>query len=73
MQITGAQYVLKTLKQWNVRYFFTVPGAHIDPLIEATSSCGIQPVVCCHELSAGFMADGHGRAGQTLGVVAAIG
>jgi acetolactate synthase-1/2/3 large subunit len=73
MWITGAQYVLEILKQWNVRYCFTVPGAHIDPLIEATSSSGIQPVVCCHELSAGFMADGYSRAGQTLGVVAAIG
>ena len=73
MAITGAAYILEILHTLNVKQFFTVPGAHIDPLIEATHASIVKPVVCCHELAAGFMADGYSRVHHRLGVVAVIG
>ncbi len=73
MIITGAQYVLEEIKKVNAHHLFAVPGAHLDPLIEAASSGNIRLIVCCHEASAGFMADGYARANKTIGIVAAIG
>jgi acetolactate synthase-1/2/3 large subunit len=71
--MTGADFILKTMSMLELKCFFTVPGAHIDPLIEATQFSDVQPVVCCHELAAGYMADGYSRANKKLGVVACIG
>ncbi len=71
--MNGADYILKTLSASDIKCFFTVPGAHLDPLLEATDFSDLKPIVCCHELAAGFMADGYSRVNKTMGVVAAIG
>ena len=71
--MTGADFILKMISALGLKHIFTVPGAHIDPLIEATRFSDVHPVVCCHELGAGYMADGYSRVNKTPGVIACIG
>jgi len=56
-----------------VNHFFGVPGLHIDPLYIASVNSGINAVVNCHELSAGYMAEGYSLTSEKLGVLVGIG
>jgi acetolactate synthase-1/2/3 large subunit len=69
-----AEFLIDFLSHRGVKYVFTLPGSHIYPLWMALdhSSC-ITPIVTCHELSAGYMADGYARSSRTLAVVMTIG
>jgi acetolactate synthase-1/2/3 large subunit len=71
--LTGATYILKQLSMIGVKNIFGIPGAHIDPLITASVDSDIDTIINCHELSAGYMADGYARTSQKLGVVTCIG
>jgi len=62
------------LLQAGVRHLFLVPGAHIDPLVDAVSGKDkAQGIICSHELGAAFMADGYARMREGIGACAAIG
>jgi acetolactate synthase I/II/III large subunit len=71
--ITGAEYILKKISIIGVKYIFGIPGSHIDPLLTASVNTDIEPIINCHELSGGYMADGYGRASNKLGVLVGIG
>lgn len=69
-----AQRLVQQLADWDVGHVFLVPGLQIDPLNRALAAhAGLQAIVACHELGAGYMADGYARARGRLGVVFAIG
>lgn len=70
---TGAEYILKKLRLAGVKHIFGIPGKHMDPLYEAIIRSDIEPIVNCHELSAGYMAEGYSRAINKLGVLIGIG
>ncbi|MCX6255355.1 MAG: thiamine pyrophosphate-binding protein, partial [Bacteroidia bacterium] len=70
---TGAEYILRKLSLIGVKYIFGIPGSHIDPLLTASVSSEIEPIITCHELSGGYMADGYSRASKKLGVLFGIG
>ncbi|MDX1970476.1 MAG: thiamine pyrophosphate-binding protein [Planctomycetaceae bacterium] len=68
------EHLLDRLVDHGVTHLFLVPGAHIDPLVEALAAqTAIRPIVCATEAGAGFMADGYARVSGRCGVVAAIG
>ncbi|HEY9841454.1 MAG TPA: thiamine pyrophosphate-binding protein [Candidatus Obscuribacterales bacterium] len=70
----AAQWLCRCLADNGIGHLFLVPGLQLDPLYAALDTTeGIEPVVCTHELGAGFMADGYGRSRQLPGVAAAIG
>lgn len=71
--LTGAEYILKKIRLTGVKHIFGIPGAHIDPLYAAFTGADIEPIINCHELSAGYMADGYSRASNKLGVLIGIG
>jgi len=71
--LNGAEYILEKIKQLGVKYIFGIPGGHIDPLLTAAAGSGIEVVINCHELSAGYMADGYSRTSNTIGVVTTLG
>ncbi len=70
--ISGAEYILRKLETIGVNHIFGIPGAHIDPLFTATTKTNIKTIINCHELSAGYMADGYSRCSGKLGVVLSI-
>src|SRR3979411_2785858 len=53
-QQTGADIVVKTLEQQNVKWVFGVPGAKIDKVFNTLVDSSIQTVVCRHEQNAAF-------------------
>jgi acetolactate synthase-1/2/3 large subunit len=71
--LTGAAYILKKLSLIGIKNIFGIPGAHIDPLITASVNSDIDTIINCHELSAGYMADGYARTSHKLGVITCIG
>ena len=71
--LSGADYILEKIKLLGVKYIFGIPGAHIDPFLTAAASSGVEVVINCHELSAGYMADGYSRTSNTIGVVTTLG
>lgn len=72
--LTVASRLLDRLSRAGATKVFLIPGAHIDPLALALAeSDQIQPVVCAHEGSAGFMAHGHALVSGGIGVCAGIG
>ena len=71
---TVADALLQELARWGISRAFLVPGAQIDPLASSLfRGVGPQPVLACHELAAGFMADGYARASGLPGLVLTIG
>jgi acetolactate synthase I/II/III large subunit len=70
-QQTGADIVVKTLEQQNVRWAFEVPGAKIDKVFNTLVDSSIQTVVCRHEQNATFIAGGIGRMTGKAGVAIA--
>ena len=55
-QLTGADVVVKTLEQHDVKWVFGVPGAKIDKVFNTLIDSSIQTVVCRHEQNAAFIA-----------------
>ena len=57
--MTGAEFVLRCLRDQGLGHVFLVPGGHIDPLVaELGQGAGLLPIVAAHEEGAGFMANG---------------
>jgi acetolactate synthase-1/2/3 large subunit len=70
-QPTGANIVVKTLEQHDVKWVFGVPGAKIDKVFDTLVDSSIQTVVCRHEQNAAFIAGGIGRMTGKAGVAIA--
>ena len=70
-QLTGADIVVKTLEQQDVKWVFGVPGAKIDKVFDTLVDSSIQTVVCRHEQNAAFIAGGIGRMTGKAGVAIA--
>jgi acetolactate synthase-1/2/3 large subunit len=68
---TGADIVVKTLEQHDVKWVFGVPGAKIDKVFNTLVDSSIQTVVCRHEQNAAFIAGGIGRMTGKAGVTIA--
>lgn len=72
--MTGAEFLLRCLRDQGLGHVFLVPGGHIDPLVaELGKGVGLQPIVAAHEEGAGFMADGFARVSGRFGVCMCIG
>ena len=72
--MTGAEFLLRCLRDQGLGHVFLVPGGHIDPLVaELGKGVGLQPIVAAHEEGAGFMADGYARVSGRFGVCMCIG
>src|ERR1700758_3774899 len=70
-QQTGADIVVKTLEQNDVKWIFGIPGAKIDKVFNTLVDSSIQTVVCRHEQNAAFIAAGIGRMTGKAGVTIA--
>jgi acetolactate synthase-1/2/3 large subunit len=70
-QQTGADVVVQTLEQHDVKWVFGVPGAKIDKVFNTLVDSSIQTVVCRHEQNAAFIAGGIGRMTGKAGVAIA--
>ena len=70
-QQTGADIVVKTLEQNDVKWVFGIPGAKIDKVFNTLVDSSIQTVVCRHEQNAAFIAGGIGRMTGKAGVAIA--
>lgn len=70
-QQTGADIVVKTLEQHDVKWVFGVPGAKIDKVFDTLVDSSIKTVVCRHEQNAAFIAGGIGRMIGQAGVAIA--
>jgi acetolactate synthase-1/2/3 large subunit len=72
--MTGAEFLLRCLRDQGLGHVFLVPGGHIDPLVaELGKGAGLQPIVAAHEEGAGFMADGYARVSGRFGACLCIG
>src|SRR5215468_1985045 len=72
--MTGAEFLLRCLRDQGLGHVFLVPGGHIDPLVaELGEGAGPQPIVAAHEEGAGFMADGYARVSGRFGACLCIG
>ncbi len=69
--LSGADMVVKTLEQHEVKWVFGVPGAKIDRVFNSLANSPIQTVVCRHEQNAAFIAVGIGRMTGKAGVAIA--
>jgi acetolactate synthase-1/2/3 large subunit len=70
-QSTGADIVVKTLEQHDVKWAFGVAGAKIDKVFNTLVDSSIQTVVCRHEQNAAFIAGGIGRMTGKAGIAIA--
>src|ERR1700676_4342105 len=68
MPQTGADVVVNTLEQHDVKWVFGIPGAKIDKVFDTLVDSSIQTVVCRHEQNAAFIAGGIGRMTGKAGV-----
>jgi acetolactate synthase-1/2/3 large subunit len=66
--MTGADVVVRTLKEHGVKHVIGIPGARIDSVFNALIDSSIQTVVCRHEQNAAFIAGGIGRMTGSAGV-----
>jgi|GEM_PF-372265 len=72
--LSGADFVIKYLAAYQVKYAFILPGYLIDPLLESlTNSEAIAPIICNSELGSGYIADGYARASKNIGLCISIG
>src|SRR5438067_5023317 len=70
---TGADVVVRRLRDHGVRHVFGYPGGQLTPLYDALyRDGGIRHVLARHEQAAGFMADGFARATGRPGVCLAV-
>src|SRR5438876_1094373 len=69
--LTGADVLVRRLKEHGVRHVFGYPGGQLTPLYDAIYRDGeIRHVLARDEQAAGFMADGYARATGRPGLVA---
>ncbi len=72
--MTVSDRLLEFFCNKGIKHIFLIPGAQIDPLIDALAEIElITPIVANHELSTGYMADGYARISSKPGVVFSIG
>ncbi|EDZ98637.1 thiamine pyrophosphate protein domain protein TPP-binding [Burkholderia sp. H160] len=65
--------VVNSLEVANIDHVFLVPGKMIYPLLDAIDKSPlIRGIVCAHETSCAFMADGYARASRKFGVCVGI-
>ncbi|RKT14131.1 acetolactate synthase-1/2/3 large subunit [Paraburkholderia sp. RAU2J] len=65
--------VVKSLEVAKIDHVFLVPGKMIYPLLDAIDKSPlIRGIVCAHETSSAFMADGYARASRKFGVCVGI-
>lgn len=68
------RYFLAFLKSLDLTPIFLVPGATLDPLVQALAEDqSLKAVICSHEVSAGYMADGYSRVTDKPGIMAVMG
>ena len=65
---TGAQLLVRMLKQEGVKHLFTLSGLHIAPIYAACVEEGIQVIDTRHEQAAAHAADASARLTRSLGV-----
>jgi acetolactate synthase-1/2/3 large subunit len=71
--ITGADLIVRRLREHGVRHVFGYPGGQLTPLYDALCrDGGIRHVLARDEQAAGFMADGYARASGQPGVCLAV-
>lgn len=70
-KLYGADLVVDSLINHNVKYIFGIPGAKIDRVFDTLEDKGPQLIVSRHEQNATFMAQGIGRITGKPGVVIA--
>lgn len=68
--MTGAGWLVKTLKERGVEYVFTLCGNGLNPFYEACLDYGLKVIDVRNEQAAAYMADVWGRMTRRLGVVA---
>lgn len=68
---TGADIVVETLEQHDVKWVFGIPGAKIDKVFNTLVDSSIETIVCRHEQNAAFIAGGIGRMTGKAGVAIA--
>ncbi len=68
--IHGGEMVVRILEREGVHEIFTLPGEHVDPVLEAAVHHDFRIIDCRHEQAAGHMADGWARVTGRLGVAA---
>lgn len=62
------------LEELGIKEVFVIPGSHIDPLCRRfNQNSTLTLIIACHELGAGFMADGYARASLGKAVCMTIG
>src|SRR6266404_4261542 len=70
---TGAEILVRRLRDHGVRHIFGYPGGQITPIYDALyQEPGIRHVLARDEQAAGFMADGYARATGEPGVCLAV-
>ncbi|QCP53961.1 thiamine pyrophosphate-binding protein [Trinickia violacea] len=71
--VTVSKAVVRSLEAAKIDHVFLVPGKMIYPLLDAIDkSPSIRGIVCVHETSSAFMADGYARASRRFGVCVGI-
>ncbi|RKS86976.1 acetolactate synthase large subunit [Orbus hercynius] len=65
---TGAQWIVKSLKQQGVKTVFGYPGGQIMPLYDALYDGGLEHLLCRHEQGAAMAAIGYARSTGKTGV-----
>lgn len=71
MKITGAQAIIKSLEQENVKVIFGYPGAAIAPFYDALPGSSVNHILTRHEQGAAHAASGYARATGKTGVCVA--
>jgi acetolactate synthase-1/2/3 large subunit len=70
MKLTGAQIVIRALREEGIRHGFGIPGTHNIELYDAMADLpDFTPVLVTDEQAASFMADGYARSSGTLALV----
>ena len=70
-QLTGAEFIARTLAGYGVTHAFVVPTIASRTLIAMDEHTGIERVVTHSEIAAAYMADGYARAARRLAVCGA--
>src|SRR5215472_16033764 len=71
--LTGADLVVRRLREHGVRVVFGYPGRQLTPLYDALYRDGaIRHILARDEQAAGFMADGYARATGRPGICMAV-
>ncbi|MEN8758554.1 MAG: thiamine pyrophosphate-binding protein, partial [Desulfobacterales bacterium] len=68
MEMTGAQILMKVLKEEGVDTIFGFPGGAVIDIYDELAKSDIRHVLVRHEQGAVHAADGYARAGKRVGV-----